>query len=143
MIESEIGKLNNEIKHTQRLLDDAYRVNIIPTHYRNKYAALFLYDWFNTGGSDDLDMALNMFVLEEIKEKLDMIIRNQSTIILNQRIMQAQQQKTIEQQNEHNRLMRNKLDQLCISSQEHNRYLSMIESNTAATAYFAAADYLK
>lgn len=124
------------------LLDQVYDANIIPRRYRDIYAAVYLYDWFSTSQADDLDMALNMFVLEEIKEKLDIIIARQSESILNQRIMLANQQKSLEQQQRHSAMMRSKLNRIAASNEERNIYLSMIESNTAATAYFAAADYI-
>lgn len=123
------------------LLDQVYDANIIPRRYRDIYAAVYLYDWFSTSQADDLDMALNMFVLEEIKEKLDIIARH-SESILNQRIMLANQQKSLEQQQRHSAMMRSKLNRIAASNEERNIYLSMIESNTAATAYFAAADYI-
>lgn len=133
---------SHELQQVKELLRYAYSANIIPTRYRDRYAAIYLYDWFSTSRADDLDAALNMFVLEEIKEKLDTIIANQSEIILNQCMMLANQQKSLDQQQRHSAMMRSKLNQIAASNEERNIYLSMIESNTAATAYFAAADYI-
>ena len=124
------------------LLDQAYDVNVIPRRYRDIYAAVYLYDWFSTSQADNLDMALSMFVLEEIKEKLDTIIVRQSESILNQRIMLATQQKSLEQQQRYSSMMYAKLNKMAASNEERNIYLSMIESNTAASAYFAAAEYI-
>lgn len=142
-INSDIQFLAREIKRIESILKRAYQANIIPSRYRNTYAAIYLYDWFSTSQADDLDAALNIFVLEEIKDRLDTIIANQSDMILNQRIMLANQQKSIEQQQRHSAIMRSKLDRIATSNEERNIYLSMIESNTAATAYFAAADYIR
>lgn len=133
---------SQELQQVKQLLRHAYSANIIPSRYRDTYVAVYLYDWFSTSQADDLDMALNMFVLEEIKEKLDIIIARQSESILNQRIMLANQQKSLEQQQRHSAMMRSKLNRIAASNEERNIYLSMIESNTAATAYFAAADYI-
>lgn len=141
-VQAAIKKWSWESGRVTCLLQDAYNVNIIPSRYRNIYAAVYLYDWFSTSQADDLDMALSMFVLEEIKEKLDTIIANQSEIILNQCMMLANQQKSLDQQQRHSAMMRSKLNQIAASNEERNIYLSMIESNTAATAYFAAADYI-
>ncbi len=124
-------------------LQRVYSANIIPRQYRNIYAAVYLYDWFSTSQADDLDMALNMFVLEEIKAKLDRIIANQTEIILNQCIMTANQQRSYEQQKQHSEMMQRKLDQIQASNDERNNYLNMIACNTEATAYFAAASYLQ
>ena len=87
-------------------------------------------------------MALNMFVLEEIKEKLDRIIANQKEIILNQYLQLAEQRRSLELQEEHTSMMESKLNQINASNEERNTYLAMIESNTATTAYFATANYL-
>lgn len=132
-----------ELEKIQRLIRLVYGANVIPKHYRDFYATVFLYDWFAYGGSDDLDMALNTYVLEEIKARLDRIIEQQSEMILNQRLMLAKQQESIDAQNRHNGMMRRKLDQLQATQDERLRYDRMIEANTAVTAYFAAATYLK
>lgn len=142
-ITKQIRRLNSERVRLRNVLASVYGANVIPSRYRNIYAAVFLYDWFSTSGADDLDMALNMFVLEEIKDKLDSIIHNQSEIILNQRLILAKQQESLEQQREHHRMLCHKLDMLQASEDERNKYLSMIESNTATTAYFLAANYIK
>lgn len=143
VIRKEIETLKAEKDKLQELLTKVYGANVIPSHYRNIYAAVYLYDWFSTSASDDLDHALSMFVLEEIKAKLDTIIEQQSEMIMNQRIIQANQMKSMELQQKHNHMMRQKLDQLQITAEEQYRYVQMIEANTAATAYFAAANYLK
>lgn len=132
-----------ELRKINYLVECAYNINIIPTRYRDRYAVTYLYDWFATSGSDDMDMALSIYVLEEIKERLDTIIDQMSESLLNQRVMIANQQASIDQQDEHGRMMQNKLDQLQTTEEERLRYEKMIESNTAMNAYFAAANYLK
>ena len=93
--------------------------------------------------ADDLDHALSMFVLEEIKAKLDRIIENQKEIIFNQYQIASNQQKFMEQQQRHSAMMHAKLDQIQANNEERNAYLHMIESNTATTAFFATADYIR
>lgn len=133
----------DELKKVKELREKIYNVNIIPTHYRNIYAAYYLYDFFSKGISDDLDMALNTFVLEQIKEKLDIVIQQQTDIILNQRIAMINQQRALDEQNKHNDYLRKKINRIAKNSEDTNHYLAMIESNTEATAYFAAAKYFK
>lgn len=142
-VEKEIRALQNERAKAKQTLRYVYGANIIPSHYRNFYAAIFLYDWFSHGGSDDMDMALNTFVLEEIKDRLDIIIEQQSQMILNQRVMLARQQKNMDDQERHNALMRRKIDRIHATQEERLHYDRMIEANTAANAYFAAANYFK
>ena len=142
-LRTELQRCITEDRKVKMLLEKLYSANVIPRQYREVYAAVYLYDWFSTSGADDIEMALNMFVLEEIKARLDRIIENQSNIILNQRIMIANQQRAQEQQDRHNRMMHDKLNQLQVSSEERNRYLCMIENNTAVTAFFAQASYIR
>ena len=138
-----LRKCQLEKKKAAETLTQVYGVNVIPAQYRNICASLYLYRWFNSSQADDLEMALSMFVLEEIKDKLDTIIRNQYSIILNQQIAIANQQKTIEQQQQYSAMMCEKLNRIEASNEERNMYLAMIESNTATSAYFATAEYIR
>lgn len=132
-----------EIEKVEMLLENLYSVNVIPRWYRDLYPAVYLYDWFSNSRADDLDVALNTLVLEQIKDRLDTIIRNQGEMIINQRIMMANQQKSMEQMERHHAELVAKLNQIEASNEEQAMYLSMIEGNTAANAYFSAANYLK
>lgn len=143
ILRRELSGQEAELEKVHDMRRFVYGANIIPKHYRDFYATVFLYDWFAHGASDDLDMALNTYVLEEIKARLDRIIEQQSEIILNQRLMLAKQRESVDAQNRHNELMRSKLDQLQTTEDERLRYERMTETNTAVTAFFAAANYLK
>lgn len=132
-----------ELRKAENLLDELYSVNIIPGQYRNKYAALYLYQYFSESQFDDLAMALNTFVLEEIKEKLDKIIRNQSEILINQRLQIAMQRESNELQKKHTKMMKAKLDNMQTTLEEHNSYLRMIESDTATTAFLTKVNYIR
>ena len=138
-----ISELNKERVKLNEVIHRVYQANIIPSYYRNIYVAVYLYDYFSTGRSNDIDMALSLFVLEQIKDRLDTIIEQQQEVILNQRIIMANQQQEAEERREHYEYMKKKADQIANSAEEHSQYLAMIESNTAATAYFAAASYFK
>ena len=132
-----------EINRIDALLDRLYSANIIPTMYRDSYAAVYLYDWFSTGNSDNMDHALSMYVLEQIKSRLDRIIDNQSQMILNQSIMMANQVRSMEQRKQYENQMKMKLNRLQTTADEQLRYTRMIEANTAVLTFFANADYLK
>lgn len=142
-IRTVISKLEKERVSTQAVIHQVYQANVIPGHYRNMYVAVYLYDYFSTSRANDLDMALNTFVLEQIKDKLDIIIERQQEMILNQRMIIANQRQEIEEQRKHNAYMRRRACEIAANTEEQNQYLAMIESNTAASAYFAAANYLK
>lgn len=142
-ISAECAQLDNESEHIAATLEKVYDANIIPRQYRDVYAAVYLYDWFSTSMADDLDMALNMYVLEEIKDRLDSIISMLSESLMNQKIMLANQTKSIEQQQQYRAEMLGKLNCLQVTAQEQSAYLEMIEANTTAMAYFSAAEYIR
>ena len=136
-IDGKIQKVDNECREIEVLINRMYQTNIIPMRYRDFYAAIYLYDWFAFGSSDDMDMALNTYVLENIKDKLDIVIRNQSQSIINQQQIIANQYRSMEQQRAYQNAMRVKMDQLQLTQEEELKYTKMIESNTAAMAYFS------
>lgn len=142
-VRNEARLCQQESNRIDSVLHKVYSANIIPSYYRNIYVSVYLYDWFSTSGSDDLDHALSMFVLEEIKDRLDRIIENQIRQLVNQEIMLSNQYRSMEQQKSYERMMRNKLNQISATQMEQLSYTKMIEGNTAAVAYFAAADYLR
>ena len=142
-VEEQISYYEKEIDHINTVLQELYSANVIPRWYRNLYPAVYLDDWFSNGRSGDLDMALNTFVLEQIKDKLDIIIHNQSEELLHQRIMIANQFTAMDQQERHRREWMNKLDQMQCDDEVRNTYLKMMNANMAANTYFSGANYLK
>lgn len=142
-LRDEFVRYNTDIKKCQEVLNQVYQANVLPMQYRNKYVAMYLYDYFKYSRLDDLDAAINTCVLEQIKDKLEEMIEMQAQTIVNQRIMIANQRMAIEEQREYANHMKQKAKMITDNLEEQNLYLSMIESNTAATAFFAAADYLR
>lgn len=60
-----------EISKACNLLDEMYDINVIPCHYRNKYAALALYTFFKANCSDASEQDLCAPCLnDEAKEKM-------------------------------------------------------------------------
>lgn len=140
-VEEQIEWCASEIEKVDKLLKENYDVNIIPGKYRDEYTIVYLYDWFSTSRADDLDMALNTYVLEEIKDRLDDVINNQADIILEQSIIAANQERQLETQEQQYASLSDKLHRMDMALEDQNVYLGMIESNTRATSFFAAADY--
>lgn len=66
------------------LLEQAYSENIIPMQMRNIWGAYYLFDYLSTS-QQSLSEALFQFNLEQIKQRLDKIISQQGTQILEQR----------------------------------------------------------
>lgn len=131
-----------EKKRVDELLQMAYSVNLVPMAYRNIYAALYLYEWFCTNRSDDLNVALQSYDPEQSREKLNHIVLTQSDAILVHTKSVADQTKTFVAQKQQEVVMRGMLENMGCVGEERELYQTMLEVNLDATAYFAAADYL-
>lgn len=142
-VQDEIQQYKNQEREIVSLLQNAYSVNIIPNQYRNMYAIVYLYDYFNGSREDDLALALNTFVLEQIKDRLDRLIVNQSEMILNQYRIIGNQQKAMEQRERHHAELLQKLDKIDASNEERNVYLSMIKSNTDISTFFTSWNFYR
>lgn len=141
--ENAIAQYQQELKIAKQLLSNLYDVNIIPMQYRNIYSAVYLYQYFDTSLSNDIDAILQTFILEEIKAKVDEIISLKREELIEGRILIANQYTAIEAQNEHNSYMESKARQIAASMEEQTVYLSMIEADTRTNAFFSAANYYK
>lgn len=99
-------------------LKDAYDLNIVPGLYRDMYAITFINDFISTS-NEPLHRILLYYNLEQIKQKLDQIIDQQSIIIL---------------QNAY----RNSLDQqMVMQNSQMLRHLASINANTAKAAEYS------
>ncbi len=129
--------------YAQKLRDDVYAVNIIPSRYRDVKVACYLYDYFNTSRETDLDKILQTMLLDEINQKMDKVLYKMEEVIVNQRYQMAlqEQQNQIAAEN-------HKQEMVALTNLERNQelqteYLQMIETNTAVSTFFAAADYFQ
>lgn len=109
MLAEELEKFNADIKQlddfangvksditaTKEMLASEYDVNIIPTQFRNIRGVYYLYDYLSTS-KQSLSEALMQFNLEAIKQKLDRMIQQNSTIMLEQRKQNFQLGKLID-----------------------------------------------
>ena len=85
-----------ELENTERLLDKAYSINIIPFKYRNIYAIYFLYEYISTSMAT-LKEALYHCDLDEISSKLDTVINQQQDTIIEIAKTNAYNQKLVKQ----------------------------------------------
>lgn len=134
------GKLYNKIKESEQLLKDMYLKSsidktywgIIPIGYMNEFLRLQITDHF--GGNDGLYYLVRneiksdrlQFTLDEINNKLDTIIDNQSRIF--------EELNSI--RNRSNQMIRETVRMAEIASKNQNT-LREIESNTALDAYYS------
>lgn len=137
-----LNACKTHLAEAQQLREQLYNVNVIPSKYRNAYAAYYLYDYFNTSREDDLTQVLQTMLLEEIIKRLDKIIERQEDIIIGQQrtmAMMEQQNKAAEQ---HRRGMMNHIAQIEQNQAQQTDYLQMIEAHERTTSFFAYATYL-
>ncbi len=140
-LEQHIKYCTNEIQKAEMLLNELYSVNVIPMQYRGMYSTVYLHNLFSTSMEDDVIAALQLFVLEEIKAKLDHIIYMCSESILNQQIMIANQNKSLEMQQEHQAIMEQRAKEIAHNQEEQTTYMRMIASDVSSMSYYAACEY--
>lgn len=130
--------LENEINKIENLLNDAYSVNLIPSKFRNVYAAYFLYDYISTS-SATLNEALLHCDLDTIQKKLDEVIRNQEEIIIEMAYNNALN-KRIVQQNE-------QILQHAIQTENNTayaaQYTKIAANNSGVVAAISMSEYLR
>lgn len=137
------AKLRARYDEAAELRDEVYDVNIIPSRYRNKYAAYYLYDYFTTSQETDLDRVIQTFLLDEIRARLDQIIVQQQEIILNQREFLAQKAESNQLAADRYRENMQHIARLEANQEMQEKYLEMIEENSRTSAYFATATYIR
>lgn len=131
------------VREVRKLRDRVYSVNVIPLPYRNVYAAHFLYEFFRSGQADDLEQVIAIFVLEEIKARLDRVIDQQMEMILNQRAIIANQERIDSRIAENHKREMNQIAMLNENAQQSNKYLEMINANLELNNYFAYNNYIR
>lgn len=130
--------IESEIKEAKLLLQKAYDINIIPKQFRNIYAVWFIYDYIVTS-TESLSAAFLHCDLDKIKQKLDTIIEQQKEIIINQRILMAQNAQMIEQ----NQQTLNRLASIESNTERAAQYAEIASNNAEACAWIGLANYIK
>lgn len=139
MIVNEIQQCQCEIERAQAALQTVYAAKIIPGNYRNIDAVRFLHAWFCTGNGSDLGTALQVYSLVGANAAINQTVTSNTESILRQYLQFSTEEPSPEA---HIALMQRRINQPGISEEERNAYHAMLEGKTAATAYFAGADYL-
>lgn len=130
--------IENEIQEAKGLLQKAYDINIIPKQFRNIYAIWFIHDYIATS-TESLSAALLQCNLDEIKQKLDTIIEQQREMIINQRILMAQNAQMIEQ----NQQTLSRLASIENNTERAAQYAEIASNNAEACAWIGLANYIK
>ena len=143
---SRLRALEQEIDSIDDLIYRAYSANIVPgpsDRYRTMYCAVYLYEYFSKGRSNDMDVAINTYVLEQIKDRLDTIIRQNSDIMLNQELIYANQMRSMEDRRNYQNTMIQKINRLNCSAEEANQYRRAIDSRLETLEFFARDNYIR
>lgn len=128
-------ELDEKIDETDELLNDAYSVNIIPSKYRNIYAAYFLYDYISTSTAT-LSEALLHCDLDTIIESLKTVIDQQSEMIMELAAANAKNQAIIQQneqmlhyaiQTENNTALAAQYSQIAATNSKVTAYCQMVQ----------------
>ncbi len=144
--QEQISRLKQDLTQVNRLIARAYDANIIPgpsDRYRTMYCVVHLYEFFSRGRSCDMDAALELYVLEQIKDRLDTIIRQNSDILLNQELMYANQMRSMEDRRNYQNSMLQKINRLNCSAEEANQYRRAIDSRLETLEFFARDNYIR
>ncbi len=128
-------ELDEEINETDKLLSEAYSVNLIPSKYRNVYAAYFLYDYISTSTAT-LSEALLHCDLDTIIEKLKTVIEQQSEMIMELAAANAKNEAIIQQneqmlhhaiQTENNTALAAQYSQIAATNSKVTAYCQMVQ----------------
>ena len=118
-LEAEAAVCQAQISRVKDALEAAHSANIIPREFRNISAVMFLHSWFGQGTSNDLDAALNTYSLVESGISLEQMIANEGQALLNAYLHPQDQPQPPDSDSP-----------------------ALRQSRSAATGYFATADYL-
>lgn len=130
--------LEKEITEISDLLDDAYSINIIPSKFRNVYAAYFLYDFISTSTAT-LNEALLHCDLDTIQQKLDEVIRQQEAMIMELAYQNALSQQVIQQNGQMLEYAIQTENNTALAAQ----YNKIAANNTSIVAAIQMSEYLK
>lgn len=128
-------ELDKEIEETDKLLCEAYSVNLIPSKYRNVYAAYFLYDYISTSNAT-LSEALLHCDLDTIIENLKTVIAQQSEMIMELAATNAKNEAIIQQneqmlhhaiQTENNTALAAQYGQIAATNSKVTAYCQMVQ----------------
>lgn len=137
-LQSLLPGINNEIDKIEALLLDAYSINIIPSKFRNIYAAYFLYDFISTSTAS-LNEALLHCDLDTIQEKLDTVIQQQEEIIMELAYQNALDEKIVRQ----NEQILGHAIQTENNTALAAQYEKIAANNTGVVAAIQMSEYLK
>ncbi len=144
-----IENITQELASAQKILNDLYAVNLIPTKYRNIGGAYFIHDFFSTSNVPLENVFLHLD-LDKIQSQLSTVIKNQQTSILQQAVIISQNEEIISQNSQlfdalihMERSVGDKLSSIADSTIDAAQWAQIAASNAEACAWIGLANYLK
>lgn len=137
-LQTQIQNIEKELNEAKNLLENSYSVNLIPLQYRNIQAVFYLYNYLSTS-QETLQNALLHCNLEEIKTKMDIMIKQQSDMILEMAIQNSQLSEIREQ----NKNLLNYAAQMEQNTTLAAQYARIAANNSRITAWIGLANYIK
>ncbi len=149
-------EIKQELEEAQKLRDELYGVNIIPSKFRNIGCAYFIYDFFSTSNTPLNNVFLHLD-LDKIQSQLNTVINNQRETILQQAViisqneeMLAQNQRLFAELSEMNRTVNNSLGSINTTlgsiyenSAETSKWARIAAINAETCAWISTARYIK
>lgn len=127
-----LAEIKDDLTRVSELLKKQYDLNIIPNKFRNLESIWYICDYFDSS-IESLSEILVHLDLDEIKEKLDGIIKNQQQIIINQAIQIAQNRSIINQNQE----ILGRLSSIEHNTEQISQNTQQIANNTLSTAQWS------
>lgn len=138
-LQKQLDDMPVELANAEKLLEQAYSINIIPSQYRHQIPVLYyLHDFLSTS-RESFTTALLHLDLDEIKSKLDRIISQQESMILQNAAMIAQNDSLMKQ----NQMHLDQLAQIEQNTSQSAQYAHIAANNAAVCAWFSAANYIE
>lgn len=137
--QQQLSGISRELEATKCLLKKAYDINIIPSQFRYKiYAIYYLYDFMSTS-RESFTTALLHRDLNEIKAKLDKIIAQQESIIIQNAVRIAQNEKLSKQ----NQQQLEHLSRIELNTSQAKQYAQVAANNAEICAWINMAKYIE
>lgn len=138
------NRIDGELRKGQMLRDRLYSYDWIPARYRDIRVVYYLSDIVTTSAIT-IEEALKYYLLQEVNNKLDEVlrrldemVRNQNQMFVRQAILEAQNEKNIQQ----NEAMIQKMAQIETNTESASQYAKLAADYSEANAYFCWASYL-
>lgn len=138
VLQQQYKNMEKELNEAENLLENSYSVNLIPLQYRNIQAVFYLYNYLSTS-QETLQNALLHCNLEEIKAKMDIMIKQQSDMILEMAIQNSQLSEIREQ----NSNLLNYAAQTEQNTALASQYARIAANNSRITAWISIANFIK